>query len=227
MFVAGADGYRGGWVLFRVDVPSLSTSVESVALPSILSQRPIELECLTIDIPIGLLDGPRACDLAARKLLGRPRGSSVFPAPCRAATRMAGYADACEINKQRSGGKLSHQAWGIVPKIKQVDEVITPAHQLWAFEVHPEVCFWAMNNCGPMIWSKKVKEGRRDRLNLLRREFPRIDQHLAIRPPGVAVDDLLDAAAAAWTALRKREGRAQQVSATEFDALGLDAAIWY
>jgi predicted RNase H-like nuclease len=141
VFVAGADGCRGGWILFRVEVPSRCTSIETVDLRSVLRRRPEGLECVAIDIPIGLLDGPRACDLAARVMLGQPRGCSVFPTPCRAAVQAASYAEACEANLARTGRRISRQAWRITAKIREVDEALTSAHQAWAFEIHPEVCF--------------------------------------------------------------------------------------
>lgn len=47
--------------------------------------------------------------------------------------------------------------------------------------------------------------GRNQRLNLLRTEFPEIQRHLANRPSGVGRDDLLGAAAAAWTAHRQHD----------------------
>jgi predicted RNase H-like nuclease len=72
-FVAGVDGCPGGWVAFRVSLDSRATDVEIVDLPAILRDRPRGLAALAIDIPIGLLDGPRACDRAARKLLGPVR----------------------------------------------------------------------------------------------------------------------------------------------------------
>jgi len=74
-----------GWVTFKVDLPAHGTSVELVSLTTCLRERPPDLAGIAIDIPIGLLEGPRVCDKAARKLLGQPRGSSVFPAPCRPA----------------------------------------------------------------------------------------------------------------------------------------------
>ena len=83
MFVAGIDGCRGGWVSFRVDLASQNTPVELIDLSSILTGKPDDPAILAIDIPIGLLDGSRACDKAARKLLGQPRGTSVFAAPCK------------------------------------------------------------------------------------------------------------------------------------------------
>jgi predicted RNase H-like nuclease len=172
LFVAGVDGCRGGWVTFKIELSAHATSVEVVNLPTWLRERPPDLACLGIDIPIGLLEGPRACDKAARKLLGQPRGSSVFPAPCRPALGAQTYAEASSINRQKTTRGLSQQAWGIAPKIKQVDDVITSERQRWAFEVHPEVCFWALNQRCPMKHNKITKEGTAERVVLLRRIFP-------------------------------------------------------
>src|SRR5208337_1657946 len=121
MFVSGVDGCRAGWIAFKVELPSRVTSVEVIDLPAWLKNRPPELACLGIDIPIGLLDGSRACDREARKCLGRLRGTSVFAAPCRAALTAKNHAEASEINRQKTSRGLSRQAWGIVPKIEQVD----------------------------------------------------------------------------------------------------------
>jgi predicted RNase H-like nuclease len=129
MWVAGIDGCRAGWIAFKVELLTLITSVELIDLPVTLRNRPDGLACIAIDIPIGLLDGSRACDIAARKLLGQPRGSSVFPVPCRAAIHATNYDDATAVNKQRTGKKLSVWTWGIVPKIKEVDDAMTPECQ--------------------------------------------------------------------------------------------------
>ena len=227
MFVAGVDGCRGGWIAFKVELPACVTSVEVVDLTAWLRKRPHDLACLGIDIPIGLLDGPRACDKAARKLLKRPRASSVFPAPCRAALAAKNHSEASAINRQKTGRGLTIQAWGIAPKIKQVDDTITPHRQQWAFEVHPEVCFWALNQRRPMAHNKKTKEGAAERITVLCPVFPDIERHLANRPPRVGSDDLLDAAAAAWTALRWHRKEAECVCPPERDQRGISAAIYY
>jgi predicted RNase H-like nuclease len=227
MFVAGVDGCRAGWIAFKVELASLITSVEVIDLPALLRKCPPELAFLGIDIPIGLLDGPRACDKAARKLLGQPRGTSVFAAPCRAALTAKTHAEASTINRQNTGRGLSQQAFGIGSKIKQVDDAITPETQQWAFEVHPEVCFRALNGERSMAHNKKTKEGASDRLSVLNPIFPKIGHHLDSRPKGVAKDDLLDAAAAAWTALRRHRGEAKYVCMSEHDANGLEVTICY
>jgi predicted RNase H-like nuclease len=78
-----------------------------------------------------------------------------------------------------------------------------------------------------MKHSKKTEEGRSKRLDLLSPVFPEIERHLASRPPGVAKDDLLDAAAAAWTALRRHRGEASCVCTPERDEKGLAVTICY
>jgi len=227
MFVAGIDGCRGGWISFKVDLASLSTSVALIDLPSILRNKPNGLVILAVDIPIGLLDGSRACDKAARKLLGQPRGTSVFAAPCRASLSSKNHAAASATNLRITGRGLSQQAWGIASKIKQVDDAITQECQTWVFEVHPEVCFWALAKERPMKHGKKTQAGVNERLDLLRSIFLDIERHLQNRPANVGKDDLLDAAVAAWTALRLRKSEARQVCAPERDDTGLMAAIWY
>jgi predicted RNase H-like nuclease len=67
----------------------------------------------------------------------------VFAAPCRATLSAWNHADASATNRQITGRGLSQQGWGIVPKIKEVDDAFDLCCQKWVFEVHPEVCFWA------------------------------------------------------------------------------------
>ena len=148
-------------------------------------------------------------------------------APCRPALGAQSYAEASSINRQRTTRGLSQQAWGIAPKIKQVDDAVTSDCQRWAFEVHPEVCFWALNQRRPMKHNKKTKEGAAERVVLLRRVFPEIETHLANRLARVGADDLLDAAAAAWTALRYYRKEAEFVCSPERDQKGLTTTIWY
>lgn len=131
------------------------------------------------------------------------------------------------MNSRVTNKKMSQQAWGIAPKIKQVDDAIRGECQNWVYEVHPEVSFWAMAGERPMEHRKKSAAGRIERLDMLRPVFDQIDGLLAERPSGVGKDDLLDAAAAAWSALRIARGEGQRVSAEEEDSLGLRSCIWY
>lgn len=119
MFVEGLDGCHNGWIVFKVGLPSLNTTVEIIDLTSYLKKKPNDLAILAIDIPIGLLDGSRACDKRARKLLGQPRGTSAFAAPCRASLGGKNHSDASAINTRITGRGLSQKAWGIAPKISR------------------------------------------------------------------------------------------------------------
>lgn len=83
--VAGVDGTPGGWAVIIMDREQLIVRKVS-ALSDLFDDRP-DLKIVAADVPIGLLEryekGGRACDRAARKLLGKYRRNSVFPAPIR------------------------------------------------------------------------------------------------------------------------------------------------
>jgi predicted RNase H-like nuclease len=108
-----------------------------------------------------------------------------------------------------------------------MEVVWLPECQHWAFEVHPEVCFWALAGKRPMAHKKKTPEGSTERISLLAPIFPEIGHHLGNRPSGVAKDDLLNAAAAAWSALRRYRGEAKCVCTSERDEKGLEVTICY
>ena len=57
--------------------------------------------------------------------------------------------------------------------------------------------------------------------------FPDTQRHLDNKPPGVGKDDLMDAAVAAWTALRRHRHEANYVCTPELDAKGLEVTICY
>lgn len=164
---------------------------------------------ILVDIPIGLpwAELPvRPCDAAARRLLGRPRASSVFPAPCRAAVYAAGPRQARQVNRRVLRRDLSAQSLGILGKIREADALLPPRRRASPpiREVHPEVCFWALNG-RPMLHKKSLPEGQEERLTVLRRYRSDADEvvaeALAAHPRGrVRPDDVIDALAAAVTA---------------------------
>ena len=198
MRVAGVDGRRGGWVVAIVDLaaaPRLE-SLEYVAplAPTLAG----DLAVIAIDMPIGLSDeGPRACDLAARKLL-QPHGTRVFPAPPRVALAHArDYDAACRASISATGKSLSKQTWNLLPAIAEVDAL---ADDNRIVECHPELAFALMQG-HPVDERKKTPEGRAVRLDLLRRWLPDLGD------PAYG-DDGLDALACAWSASRVAAGSA-------------------
>lgn len=216
MRLAGVDGCKAGWfvVVEDTDTGAVAGSVERDLEAFVLAEGAPEI--VAIDIPIGLPDkGPRACDQAARKLLGS-RGASVFPAPIRPLLACADWAAACATRQRVERKRISKQAWAITPKINEVDRLLQ-RHEVARSklrEVHPEVCFTVMNGGTPMLHPKKRSAGRQERLSLLETIFRREDLAAALDPRlklrrEVARDDVLDAFAALWTARRVHVGTAR------------------
>ncbi len=233
MWVGGADGCKAGFVVVLREVKSRRIEVRLVVrIEEVFRQEPSP-RILCVDIPIGLLDravpGGRACDIEARKLLGQPRGTSVFSPPTRRALKARTSEEAHEWN-QASGPDapgLPLQARAIIPKIRDVDDVITPSLQSRIVEVHPELCFYEMNRKRPVIDGKKTDAGRKRRIRLLEDAWARkLADVVNSRPRGVGRDDIIDAMAACWTAervLRRREIRLP--SKPERDSRGLRMEI--
>lgn len=222
--IAGVDGCRTGWVA-AIDAGDGRTAVRWFGqFADIL--KDCDMRVIAIDIPIGLLlRGSRACDLLARKLLGPRRGASVFPAPIRSMLEARTWKDACAARFRVDGKRCSLQAYAILEKIRQVDQVMTPALQARVVEAHPEMCFAAMERAGPIALPKRTAAGRAERLRRLGGFFPDVHEHLR-RLPGVQLDDVIDAFGCLWTARRVLRGEAVRIPpAPELDARGLRAEI--
>jgi predicted RNase H-like nuclease len=225
--LAGVDGCPGGWVVAIEDRGSRALSlVVAPDFESVLALRPF-WSAIAVDMPIGLPDrGPRACDLAARKLLGAGATSRVFSAPIRAVLYAASYAEACRRSRASHGKALSKQTFAILPKIREVDRALRTSPNAPVFEVHPELSFRALARSTRALSRKKSVGGRAERERLVREAFRTIDPEA--RPPrGARRDDVLDACAALWTARRIASGRALPVvRPPPCDSSGLPMTIW-
>jgi predicted RNase H-like nuclease len=161
------------------------------------------LAAVAVDIPIGLAsDGPRRADVEARRRLG-PRRSSVFPAPVRSVLAASTYAEACALSRSACGKAISKQLFNILPKIREVDALVTPLRQRRLFEMSPELSL-AVIAGAPMAHPKTTPAGRAERVQALGGVFghEQIAHHVRHTPAGAGVDDVLDAFAGAWTARR-------------------------
>jgi predicted RNase H-like nuclease len=183
-----------------------------------------------IDIPIGLASsGARRCDDAARKLLGSPRCCSVFASPVRGALEGTTYAEACRLHREIDGRAVSRQAFGLFNKIREVDALLRshPQTATRVFEVHPEVSF-ALWRGRPMTYGKKSLGGRAERRTLIETGWPGLIDRLEAQLPrsGYAQDDLLDAIAVLWSAVRHAAADAMLLPQdTEYDEHGLRMQI--
>jgi predicted RNase H-like nuclease len=228
VLVRGVDGCRGGWLAVDVDDDDLAASAvtwrwspldETEAL---LHDRAVE--AVAIDVPIGLPEsGSRACDVAARKLLGR-RGVSVFPAPVRAVLGCGSYADARAILAALGAASMSAQAFGIVSAVAAVDASLTGADTARVFECHPEVAFYLMGGSAGLP-GKRTPEGVAARLRLLGAAHREVSGIVESRPRRIPVDDALDALACAWSAARWVRGQAAVLGDGEKDVRGLPMRI--
>ncbi|HXX90480.1 MAG TPA: DUF429 domain-containing protein [Acidimicrobiales bacterium] len=220
--VGGMDGCRGGWVLVTTPVYGMGdTSIEVVPSIDAVVERleKGELTAVAIDIPISLpASGPRRCDTDARKMIG-PRRNSVFPAPFRGLLGSATYEEAASRSRSISGKSLSRQAFAVLPKIEEVDALMTPERQRVLIEVHPEVSFTALRG-RPMEHHKSTSEGRGERLAALRTVFHDVDDVTSVRLPRTNPDDILDALVAAWSARRWMTGTYKRLGG-DLDERGL------
>ncbi len=224
--VLGVDGCKAGWVgvvlsggtATAVVAPTLADLVAAVR-----TDHP-DLAVVGIDIPIGLPDtAPRQADVLARKRLPAGRKSSVFPAPTRVATAAATHVEASAANREATGVGLSVQAFGLVPKILEVDAYVRSPRSCRIVEVHPEVSFAAMD-VASVVPAKRTAAGADSRAGALRAAG--IEPPAYVRGQGYAANDLLDACAVAWTAARVATGEAETLPAPpETFSDGLPAAI--
>jgi|SRR5882724_1204442 len=161
-WIAGVDGCSFGWFAVLHEIAADGWSCYSRKTFAEILKLPENPQFIAVDIPIGLateaIRGGRACDNLARKTLGQPRGRSVFSSPVRATLAHAkNYTAASRANRESSkhGISLSKQAFAIMPKIKDVDDSMSPELQKRVYEVHPELCFYELNGQKPIARGKK------------------------------------------------------------------------
>ena len=229
--ICGVDGCRGGWFVLTKDLDTARVTWRIYnTLRELVTDQPLPA-VIAVDIPIGLPDrGSRECDRLARQVLGRGRGSSVFPAPVRPVLAARSYPEACQLRFQLEKKKLSRQAWGIVPKVAEVDELLRSRPGLGETirEAHPEVSFSFLSGGKPVGASKKTAQGRQERRALLEPLYgPAVPAAIADRDRSRCVeDDVLDAFAELWTAERIAAGSAITIpAAPPTDRYGLRMEI--
>lgn len=231
--ILGLDRCRGGWVVARSD-----SSLDAIRIVIVDSIEPVidvvrnEGAVAAIDVPIGLPESePRRCDREARRFLGSPRSSSVFPPPYRAALDGKTYEEASRLNYETSGRKITRQTFGIMPAIQEVDRVIEPDMQTRIRECHPEVTFAVLSGTGRGLeHRKKSTAGFDERREILRAHLPDVDIPALRKEYGhrtVGADDILDALAGLVTAHRIVSGSARVFpeGEPEFDRRGLRMEI--
>ena len=214
MAVLGVDGWRGRWVGALLEGRSVRL-LDLADVPAVLAVPDVEV--VGIDMPIGLSDeGVRACDVEARRRLGRA-GSSVFPTPVRAVLATDDYAEARALSRAATDPPRapSAQSFQLVKAIRSLDDALGDPPADHVVEVHPELAFRALD---PDLRDAKVTaRGMAHRLAALRAVMD-VDAALLAAPPRVPAVDALDACAAAWSARRVADGTAERVGDGATDA---------
>lgn len=229
--VLGVDACKGGWVgiawgggeqLWPYFAGTVSSLVAAAQVDG-----PIALA--GIDIPIGLTDhGAREADVLAASRLHGSRRSSVFAMPVRAALQAPDRATADAVNRSVGGAGVTVYAYGLRKHVLEVDDWLrgeVAGGRPPVYEVHPEVSFAQMAD----QWlpdGKRTWAGAERRRMLLAREGLFLAGTLGTAGRA-AVDDVLDAAAVAWTAARILAGDAVSLpDPPQPTPDGLAAAIW-
>ena len=171
MAVVGANMFSGGWFALRIEV-------DTFALPQARQYSHItglmddwgDASHVLLGVPIGLPDAMRPArrvDREARRLLGAPRNSSVFPVPSRETVeafrsgQATTYQALSDLNRRALSKRLSRQTAALLPKIAEVDELLLAdaAARRKIREAHRELCFWGLNGRHSMAHAKTTPEG--------------------------------------------------------------------
>lgn len=230
--VVGVDGAKHGWLAVWTTPQQLAFEVH--ANVAALREAHVAARVVAVDVPIGLSDaGPRMADVLARRFVGGRRASSIFSSPVRGVLDATSQGDASRRHREIDGRGYGAQAFGILSKIRDWDVCLAadPDFAARVYEVHPEVCFAALDGGQGLSEGKKTPEGAARRRALLQGVFgedevcdllSRVPRRLA------ASDDVLDALVALWSAGRIAAGCSVSLPCpAETDSTGRLMAIHY
>ena len=225
-WVLGVDACKDGWIGIAIHEGGIGAYFAE-HIDALITQARADgpLAVIAVDMPIGLPDtGHRHADLLAREVVG-PLWSSVFMTPVRQALQAADHATASAINREITGHGISIQAFALKPKLLEVERWAQAATVRVA-EIHPEVCFARLAGA-PLAARKSSWAGAERRRALLAEAGLRLAGDLGIVGIRGAVDDVLDAAAAAWAARQVLLGAARPMpDPPQTFSDGWPCAIW-
>ncbi|MGW5268731.1 DUF429 domain-containing protein [Rhodococcus sp. NPDC003994] len=206
--VAGVDGAAGRWVVAVLAEGAVRLHLADT--PADVLRTTADCAVVGVDMPLVVpVDRTRDSEVALRAFLG-PARSSLFPTPVADAVRASSYEEACAASRARTGKAISKQAWFLCRHILDWSAALGASpDRNRVVEVHPESSFRAL---APEVafGSKKRARGLAQRLTALDAvvDPAAVLEATAVLDDGPALDDVLDAVAAAWSARRWRDGEA-------------------
>ena len=207
MFV-GVDGFKGGWIAIGISTRGFKEARAFATFAELMSEY-AKAKIIAVDMPLVLVArGDREADSAARAYL-KGQASSVFNAPPKPVLTASDYPDAARIARTLTGKGMSKQSFHLIEKIKEVQPFVPDER---VFEVHPEISFRIMNG-GDKLPRKKSWAGMRARLRLLAENKIVLPDELGDAGK-VPIDDVVDAAGAAFSARRIKRGKARMFPET-------------
>ena len=228
VIIGGVDACRAGWLCVRQDNSKVDGEVFTTFQEALRFLDTAAI--IAVDIPIGLSSaGERPCDPLARQLLGFSRAGSVVPPPVWAVVHETNFELACSKHRATDGRVLSKQAFEILPKILEVNDLMRRQVDLQerVREIHPELSFAVWNDGRAMKHRKSDPAGKVEREKLIDRQWPqRARVAGTLRRAGHQLEDLNDAFAALWTAARITRGAAKVLGPPTPDQYGIRMQVW-
>lgn len=219
--VVGVDGCRDGWIAAVVQAGRLIAIECHDSASEVVHAHP-KATVFAVDIPIGLSpNGRRRADQEARKMLAGC-ASRIFNAPAAGILDAADHKEANEKSKHLAGCGLTTQSFALLPKIREVAGVVASDPRVR--ETHPEICFTMMNQDKPLP-SKKTWDGLMLRETLLAEAGLVVPKHVGVACKHSA-DDVVDAVACAWAAVRIDRGQARSIPSEPETIDDQLVAIW-
>ncbi|WP_436923619.1 DUF429 domain-containing protein [Halosimplex amylolyticum] len=231
----GVDWSDGPWFAVAFDRDGFDHAAVFGEIGDLWVRYEERAERVLVDVPIGLVEEGeegRRCDALAREVLGPMADSLVVP-PVREATRKRRYPAAQRVNERKAGRGISERAFAMSDGIAAVDQLLqnVPEASAAFAESHPELCYRAFAD-EPLEHSSAYAAGYAERMRTLAqydRDAPPAVQAAAAATEGyeVAVADVLDAVALAYTAA-PGDGALRTLPADPpTDAKGLPMGIAY
>ncbi len=231
--ICGVDGCKGGWIV------AIGSTWPCGKLPELLFCRDFsyvlgvaeKCEVVVVDMPIGIPSGAkcRDCDMLAREELGR-ESNRVFLTPPRESLQADTVGEFQEIHRRLRHKGAGLPAWGIVRKIKEVDDNMKRQSQSRIMEYHPELVWKKLG--GKVLSSKHTAQGILQRIELIENYMPNVKDFSNCQAVRKAkIDDVLDAVVGLAAAYSITAGpdynRRLPISEPPRDERDLRMEIWF